>query len=229
MSFGYPSSNFQFYYLSYTFEKEVVVPFTLKKVSVNGQEVRDFTITGIEDSVQAYMGYQRRYAQYNKKITGQKDVLVTVRCDWQSGNEYVVSLDGIAENGKPVNLSARGISEDKFGYWNSAWNYYATIVLKENAGMKREQEPVHLKMALYSDRLTDPEREIRVVEYDPNQQARADGPFREIPSQVYHVNNWNDKELINSVEKDEASGQRIIRYLATTTLEIAFFAEGCNL
>ena len=33
--------------------------------------------------------------------------------------------------------------------------------------MKRVQEPVHLKMALYADRLTDPEKEIRVVEYDP--------------------------------------------------------------
>ena len=225
MSFGYPSSTFQFYYLAYTFEKETVVPFTLKKVSVNGIEVRDFIISGIMDSTQAYTGYQRRYAQYNSKVTGQSNLSVTVRCNWQKGNGYTLTLEGIDEDGIPVHLRATGIPGNKFGYWDPAWKYYATVVLKENAGIKREQEPVHIKMALYTNRLTDPEKEIRVVDYDPDQQNNPLGPFKEVPSQVYNVHNWNNRELINTIEKDEASGERIIRYLPTTTLEIAFFAD----
>ena len=74
MSFGYPTGTFQFYHLTYTFEKENVLPFILNKVSVNGQEIRDFTISGIDDKTIAIRGYQRRYPQYNKKVTGNTDV-----------------------------------------------------------------------------------------------------------------------------------------------------------
>lgn len=225
MGFGYPSSQFQFYNLTYTFKKEKVVPFTLKKVSVNGEEIRDFKITGIDDPLIPMEGYQRRYAQYNKKVTDKSDVSLTVRCNWQKSKQYTLSVEGIDDNNKPVTLTATGIPENKFGYWNDDWKYYATVVLKENAGMKRVQEPVHLKMALYADRLTDPEKEIRVVEYDPLQQKNPNGPFKEVTSQVYNVNTWNDEKLINTIEKDEESGERIIRYLPTTTLEIAFFAD----
>ncbi len=225
MSFGYPTGTFQFYHLTYTFEKENVLPFILNKVSVNGQEIRDFTISGIDDKTIAIRGYQRRYPQYNKKVTGNTDVSLTVRCNWQKGLQYTLSVKGIDESGQQVILSAKGIPENKFDYWNPEWKYYATVVLKENAGIRRVQEPVHLKMAFYTDRLTDPENEIRVVEYDPYQKANPKGPFKEIPSQVYHIHTWKDNELIDTIEKDEESGTQIVRYLATTTFEVAFFAN----
>ncbi len=225
MSFGYPNGTFQFYHLAYTFEKEKIAPFTLKKVTVNGQEIRDFLISGIDDPGITSEGYQRRYPQYNKKVTGEVDVSLTVRCNWQNGQTYTLVLEGINASGKEVKLTGKGVPENTFDYWNPEWKYYATIVLKENSGIRRIQEPVHLKISLYADRLTDPQKEIRVIEYDPDQMANPNGPFREVPSQVYHVHTWKDKKLLDMVEKDEASDTPIVRYLATTTLEVAFFAD----
>ena len=225
MSFGYPDGRFPFYDLTYTFRKEEVRPFTLMKISVNGREVRDFSISGIDDDRIAMEGYQRRYPQYGKKITGKAGVSVKVRCDWTKDETYRLSVEGEDENGQSVVLEATGMAEGRFGFWNPDWKYYATVVLRESEGIRRVQEPVHIKMALYADRLTDPAREIRVVEFDPYRMNQPEGPYTEVPSQVYHVHTWDDRGLVNKEEIDKESGTRIVRYLPTTTLEMAFFAD----
>ncbi|RKY88199.1 hypothetical protein DRQ09_03240 [candidate division KSB1 bacterium] len=213
MKFGYPSSNFPYYYLSYTFSRDKFPAFEVKEVSVNNIEVRDFKMTDDGDNA------------YDKKVTGNTDLSITVRCNWEKGKWYSLTVKGTDENDKPVVLNAKGYAENGRGYWNNDWKYYATVILKETDGIKRVQEPVHIKMALYADRLTDPEKEIRVIEIDPYKLRRNKNPYREIPSQVYNIYTWNNRKLINKVEVDKDTGKRIIRYLPTTTLDVAFFAD----
>jgi hypothetical protein len=225
VSFGFPDGDFQFYHMACTFQKQELKPFTLTKVTINGEEVRDFSISGIDDQTVLLRGNQRRYPQYNRKVLAGKDLSVKVRCAWQPGKSYSLVLSGKDEKGKTVIRKIRGTPARRFGYWNPAWKYYATLIVREIAGFRRTQEPVHLKLALYTDRLTEPRREIRVVEFDPDRLDHPDGPYREVPSQVYNVSTWNDEKLIRKIEVDEKSKERIVRYLPTTTLEIAFFAD----
>ena len=225
VSFGYPDGNFQFYYMARTFKREELKTFTLTKVMINGEEVRDFSISGIDDKTALLHGNQRRYPQYNRKVMADQDLSIKVRCAWQVGRSYSLVLSGKNAKGKTVIRKTRGTPELKFGYWNPSWKYYATLVVREIAGFRRTQEPVHLKLALYTDRLTEPQREIRMVEFDPERLNTPDGPYREVPSQVYNVSSWNDEKLIRKIEVDEKSKDRIVRYLPTTTLEIAFFAD----
>jgi hypothetical protein len=212
MGFGYPSSNYPYYHLKYTFPKDEFGAFKVETVMVNGEEVRDFDMTDDGES------------RWDKKITGNSDLAMTVRCVWEKGESYNLTVKGIDEGGKTVVLQASGMAESGWGYWNKNWKYYATVVLEEEDGIKRVQEPVHIKMALYADRLTDPAREIRVAEFDPYMMNSTKGPHMEVPSQVYHIATWDDRSLIDEVETGE-SGERVIRYLPTTTLEVAFFAD----
>ncbi|MFC1725399.1 hypothetical protein ACFL4T_07210 [candidate division KSB1 bacterium] len=176
-------------------------------------EVRDFEISDDGDS------------PYDKKITGNNNLNVKARCSWEKGKWYTLEVKGIDSNNKDVFLKAKGLSEGGFGYWDNKWKYYAAVVVKERAGLERTGEPVHLKMALYSDRLTNPENEIRVVELNPRLSNNRKTFYREIPSQVYNINNWAEKELLEKEEIDENSKEKIVRYLPTTTLEAAFFAD----
>jgi len=213
MSFGYPSADFHFYYLSYTFSKDKFPAFKVETVYVNGNEVRDYEMTDDGEN------------RYDNKVTGNYDLNMKVMCNWQKGNYYKLKVEGTDEDNNPVSLEAKGYAEGGFGYWNKDWRYYATVLVKERAGIKREKQPVHLKMALYSDRLKDPEKEIRVVELNSFIRTDRNKFYNEIPSQVYNVANWDNEDLINKTEIDKESGEKVVRYLPTTTLEVAFFVD----
>jgi len=222
VDFGYPSGEFAFYHATHTFAAGLHSGFTLTKLLVNGVEVRDFEATGLDDAAVKQPGYQRRYPRYGKAVPAEVDLEIQVRCHWVPGQEYVLRVEGESASGDSVVLQAAGTPRHGPGYWDLDWPHCAAVVLRESAGIERVQEPVHVKMALYSDRLTDPVREIRVVALD---EQGSPALYREVPSQVYHLSTWDDADLVNEEERDEASGQRIVRYLPTTTFEVAFLAD----
>ena len=81
------------------------------------------------------------------------------------------------------------------------------VVVRENEGLAREHEPIHVTLAPYADRVTDIEREVRVVAVDPESGVQA-----EIPSQTYHASTWNA----------EGANERS---QSTTLCEVAFLAD----
>jgi hypothetical protein len=133
---------------------------------------------------------------------------VVSRYDWKSDEELNLEISGAAGKEKAaVFLREKGRGPSSGGYWNPAWHHCAGIVLKETAGVPRVGEPVHVTLGLYSDRVTDPVKELRIVALDS-----ATGKTEEIPSQVYAVSRYDwDKP-------DE-------RYQPTTTCEVAFLAS----
>ncbi len=60
--------------------------------------------------------------------------------------------------------------------WAAGWSFYHSIALFETVGIRREQEPVHLRVTVGAGQLNDPRREIRV--------AHVNNRWEEIPSQV---------------------------------------------
>jgi hypothetical protein len=99
------------------------------------------------------------------------------------------------------------------------------LVLHETAGLWREAEPVHVTLGFFADDIKKPEKELRVVTYDPTSpKAGADG-YVVAPCQVTSVTVWRDSRLLESEERDPETKELVHRYDATTTVELLFLAD----
>ena len=106
-----------------------------------------------------------------------------VRTDARAGD--CPQIDITLASGETASVSCPAV-EPADAWPLPAWKYCAAIVLSNTTALDREAEPVHQPMAVYLDRLTDPVREVRVLEV-----CGRTGAMREIPSQVYHVSKWD--------------------------------------
>jgi hypothetical protein len=192
--YGFPTADLPFYKVKLSVGTEKAGRAKLASVKVNGVPTRDCHV----------------YGGGRPSPVGEADfadsVRLVVRADWRNGSENMIEAEFLDEGGERHSASCVSRAPEWGGYWNAEWPYYSASVLTEEAGIDRVREPVHLLLGYYAERLTDPEREIRVVEVDP-----LSGVTKEIPSQVYGVSS------AVSLKTDE--GQ------PTTTLEVAFLAD----
>jgi hypothetical protein len=168
----------------------------VEEVRVNGKRVRDCWVYND--------------GEYHKLRVLRRGALawVVVRCDWVAGRSYTLELSLKEDDGsRTASLKCDSTAAGEGGYWNPAWKYYMGVVARENTGLARTKEPIHVTLATYADRIADPEREVRVVEVDP-----LSGVQTEIPSQTYHVSTW-------TTPKPDKYCQN------TTTCEVAFLAD----
>jgi hypothetical protein len=192
----FPTPKHPFYHLRVFFNISNGVRYRISKVSANGDRVLDYFI------------FHAQRPQKDRRVGGGGLNEIIIRCDWKAGQEIKVDLGGISEDKKStLSLAGKTVAPPKGGYWNSSWKYYAGIVLTEAAGIARKKEPVHVTFGLYSDRVSDPEKEMRIVSVDPDT-----GAAREIPSQVYTKSRYDTEEISE-------------RYQPTTIFEAAFFAD----
>ena len=193
VGFGWPTPETPYYFLHLCAE-DIAVDTEVTGVVVNGRRCRDFE--ACNDGRAAVPPVMRAQA-------GRRDLYI--RVDWQKGDTFdvAVTLKG-GENS--VELRNSYTADQEHGYWDKNWKYYAAHVVKETAGIARVDEPVHAVLAMYMDRLTDAQRELRVVEVDSQT-----GQAREIRSQVYAVSTWDKWQNINCQP--------------TTTAQIAFLAN----
>jgi hypothetical protein len=146
----------------------------VQRVEANGKWVRDFWV------------YNDDTYHKDKTFLADAKSSIVVRHDWQNGSANHLQIKATVKGGGEITLSTEFTAPDYGGYWNPAWKYYASVVLTENHGWPRLGEPVHITLGLYADRFTDPEREIRVVEVDPES-----GAYTEVPCQVYGSSTWD--------------------------------------
>jgi hypothetical protein len=139
--------------------------------------------------------------------------------EWAAGEKFEFRIAGKKADGGALEAKVAAQAPATPGTWLPGWKHSVGIVLTERYGLRRVKEPVHLTLGLFAERLTDPAREIRVVG------AAADGKPVEVPCQVGAVSTWDRRELIDHPEKDEKTGAPVIRYHATTTVEVAFLAD----
>ncbi len=192
----FPTPEHPFYHLRLYFKLDRNSEYRINKVLTNGRQVKDFFV------------YHNDVYQKNKTVRSGGLNEIIIRCDWKCGEDLIVQASGTsADKKQPFSLSGKITSPSYGGYWDPSWKYYAGIVCKETAGISRKGEPVHVTLALYSDRVTDPEKELRIIAVDSETGAAED-----IPSQVYGKSNYTCEE----------PGER---YQSTTIFEVAFLAD----
>ncbi len=192
----FPSSEHPFYHLRTSFNLDQVLQYQIKQVKVNGKRVRDYTT------------YHNHSFLKDHMIEGGGLSEVVIRCDWKCGEDIAAVIEGESCNGKgSLSFTVKTKAPSYNGYWNPSWKYYAGIICTETAGITRVDEPVHVTLVFYSDRVANPEKEVRIVSIDPES-----GIHREVPSQVYGISCY---------KCDRPS----VRYQPTTVFEVIFYAD----
>jgi len=192
--FSFPTPEHPFYHVKAFMDLEISKLYRIERILVNNVETRDFFVYN-----------DGKLALDNATRAGAK-VAVVVKVDWENGSTNQLRMEGVNEDEGKVTVEKRSTAPARGGYWNKAWRYYASVVLTETHGLPRESEPVHLALAVYSDRVDDPVREVRVVSVDPR-----NGEPRDIMNQVYAVSPW--------------SGRSDERLQPSMTFDVAFLAD----
>lgn len=174
--YGFPLPGRPYYHIGLRLDPSPSSELTVKKIHVNGRRVRDFIVQN------------DGRAERKRVWTSGSEASILVRADWANGSTNRVEVACEDASGAPVTLTSESTAPDYGGYWDTRWKYYASTVLNESQGLARENEPVHLWLGLYHDRLTDPTREVRVVAIDS-----ASGRPEEVVSQVYDVSAWTKR------------------------------------
>jgi hypothetical protein len=211
--FGYPVAGEPWYYIQASFGDAASLPkgtWRVSQISVNGTRARDILLT------------QGGMEVPGKDIQGQRPFEVKIRHSWQGNRAYVIQAR--VENAKmkkSVTLEQKVSSPVSKGYWNPAWKNYMALVVAEENGVERRNSPVHATFGVLANYLKSGD-EIRVVRAD---RAGSDVAYAEIPSQVYDLATWSDAKILAIEEKDEKTGQPIVRYHPTTSFSVAFLAS----
>lgn len=194
IKYGYPTPVLPFYHIVFLMVNNTKSNMRISKTTVNGRNSRDTLV------------FLNGKPQPENIIPGNSPAELVVRANWENGSANSVEIGLQDDAGKTFGMSCSSRAPQNGGYWNKAWNYYSATVIREENGIDRKYEPVHLQLGYYTERISSPENEIRVVEIDP-----LSGAAREIPSQVYDVMAGTE------LKTDEAQ--------PTVSLRVAFLAD----
>ncbi len=211
--FGYPVEGEPWYFIKAAFSDAASLSkgaWRVSRITVNGLRARDFLL------------YQSGTEVLGKDIQGQQPFEVKVRFSWQANQAYEIQAElEIAKTKKTATLTQKVTSPALKGYWDPGWKNYLALIIAEENGFERPYYPVHATIGIFANYLKSGD-EIRVVKAD---RAGNDVVYTELPSQVYDLITWSDPKVLAVQEKDEKTGQPIIRYHPTTSLSIAFLAN----
>jgi hypothetical protein len=219
MAFGYPVEGEPWYHVKGALgvadipaglEKEA---WSVDKVMVDGVRVRDFAV---------FQGGREIDKHGVKAAAGKIAIEVRARAVWRPGAEASVRVDLVEpKSGELKFAEVTGTAPAGKGYWDPAWKSYLSLVVSEEHGYARNGYPVHATVGVLANYLASP-NEVRVVKAE---RAGADVVYKEVPSQVYDVVIWNDREILSIEEKDAVTGEKVVRYHPTTTFSVAFLAD----
>ena len=211
--FGYPVAGEPWYFIKTAFSEVASLSqgaWRVSRVAVNGVRAKDFLL------------YQGGQDVLGNDIQGQKPFEIKVRFSWQANQAYQiqVQLENLKTQ-KTATLSQKVSSPALKGYWDPSWKNYLALVVAEENGIERLKFPIHATIGIFANYLMSGD-EIRVIKAE---RTGDDVTYAEIPSQVYDLVTWSDPNLLSVEEKDEKTGQPLIRYHPTTSLSLAFLAN----
>jgi hypothetical protein len=226
-SFASPTAEFPYHHLDVVLAKEVLEPGKVTLVEVDGKKNRDarFFNIGQPHPAKASPTLGPEGETYEGKLDGARDFRIVIPVNWLNGSKHQVRLKVAFDSGQEKTYEAEATAPSRGGRWNAKWPHVTYIVLHETAGLLREGEPVHLTLGFFADDIKKPEKEIRVVTYDPTSPKADANGYVVAPSQVTSVSVWRDERLLHSDERDPDTHELVHRYDATTTVELLFLAD----
>ncbi len=211
--FGYPVAGEPWYYIRVSFADTTELSrgqWRVARVEVNGTWARDFLL------------YQSGEECLGKDIEGSLPFEIKVRHGWTGNESYEIRVQlESARTKKSVTLLQKAASPGLKGYWDPGWKNYLSLLVAEENGVDRINYPIHATVGLLANYVHNPD-EIRVVKAE---KQGDDVVYTEVPSQVYDVIRWADQKILAIEEKDEKTGERMVRYHPTTSLSLAFLAN----
>jgi hypothetical protein len=211
--FGYPVDGESWYHIKARFDNTASLGpgvWSVLSVTVNGQRARDFVLA------------QKGKETTAPDVDGAAPFDLKIRWSWQARQSYEIAVQfKNAKSNKTATLTAKDKAPAGKGYWDRGWKNYLSLVVSEDNGIWRTNDPVHATFGVLSSYLQSAE-ELRLVRAE---RKDNDVVYLEIPFQVYDVRNWNDPAITSQVDKDEKTGQSVIRYSPTTSFSLAFLAN----
>jgi len=211
--FGYPVEGEPWYFIRVSFADASSLSrgiWRVSRVTVNSLRSRDFVL------------FQDGEELPGKEIQAGRPFEIKMRYPWRGKEAYEIQVELEQEKTrKSVRLSQKASSPPLHGYWNPAWKNYLALLVSEEHGIERVNYPVHATLGVLSAYFRSPD-EVRVIKAE---KGGDDVVYTEVPSQVYDITPWADPKALSTVEKDEKTGERIIRYHPTTSFSVAFLAD----
>ncbi len=211
--FGYPVNGEPWYFIKASFADPAPLSkgsWRVARVAVNGERARDYVL------------FQGGEEVPGKEIDGELPFEIKIRHSWTGNTSYDVEVT--LENPKSkssTKLTQKLTSPGLKGYWDRAWKNYISLLVAEENGIERTNLPVQATLGILSAYFQSPD-EIRVVK---TARQGDDIAYIEVPCQVYDIVSWEDRKILSTVEKDEKTGQPIVRYHPTTSFSLAFLAD----
>jgi hypothetical protein len=116
------------------------------------------------------------------RVRAREAAVVNVRCAWTNGVTAAVILHvWCARSGALSEIEWEGAAPASGGFPYPGWTEHRLLVLREDFGIERKDEPYVLFISDEAERVRTWAGELRVAAYDP-----ASGATREIPSQVLY-------------------------------------------
>lgn len=190
---GHPIPSIPYYYFKMQINNNgVKIPFRIRKILVNGKKITDYEIRnaawGKDNNKVFPYNWPPFSANYSKDFIYTQPILIA-RLDWQNGQKYKIEIKySFNDSQKIKTVRQEIVAPDKGGYWNTQWKYYKSIVVSEDFGLERKNEPVQFSLVFYPDQITDLSKELRIVEIDEQ------GNTNLIPAQVYDVQKYLKKD-----------------------------------
>lgn len=185
-----PSPSIPYYHFKVKIDNENKNAFEIKKIVANGNEVHHFEIreqSWSKSNDKAFPFSWPVFAE-DKDFVFKNPCLVG-RLNWENGKKYNLEITySIKDSKDEKRIKQEIIAPKKGGYWNTNWKYYKSIVVSEDYGKDRKNEPVQFSLAFYTDQVTELSRELRIVQVD------EDGNTKVLPSQVYDVQKYMKKD-----------------------------------
>lgn len=179
VSFHPPTDSFRFYHARVALGASATA-FVVSETSVAGQaDLFVATVDGALHQLRDGGGVSRAS---NGRVPADKASVFYVRFPWRDGATYAVRLAGQGgDGGEAFTLEASAAAPDTGGFPFPGWQKHRVLVLREDFGVPRTNEPFLFFLSDEGRHVKSWARELRVAALDP-----ATNTTREVPSQVIY-------------------------------------------
>jgi hypothetical protein len=187
-----PCPSIPYYHVRGRLVTSAPAPFEILAVKANGVklntvEIRDGGAPLAFDKPYPYSW--PLFAESRLKEFNFRDPLLIARLDWANGRRYEFSVELARTSDKAKQLITRSAAAPASGgYWNESWKFYKSLVVSEEFGLDRQDEPVEFTLLFYPDQISNLGQELRIVRWDPRT-----GPTV-LPSQVYKISRYTEQD-----------------------------------